>query len=114
MWQASQSLYHSPSSIDLHSVLQRAPSPVEARRALVNLIPGVGMKQASHFLQSIGFDTSMAAIDRHLLDFLHERQVGRKTSGTYEQQEAEVRALAAHHNVPTPVLDFAIWNVMRA
>jgi len=113
IWEASRRLYHACPGMTLHALLRFAETPAAARLTLVEAIPGIGMKQASHFLQSIGFAPTMAVLDRHIERFMEQRKRQVKRSIAYEDREADFQALAAQHDVPAPVLDFAIWNLMR-
>lgn len=114
IWEASRRLYHTKPKLTLGAILESADSASSARRTLLETIPGIGMKQASHFLQSIGFSPSMAILDRHVERFMGKRCGYVKYGRTYEEKEAVFQALAAQTNVPAAVLDFAIWTFMRA
>jgi thermostable 8-oxoguanine DNA glycosylase len=110
LWQARQCLYRHGRGI--RPLLTAGNAPDDVRSKLVNLVPGVGMKQASHFLQSIGYASGVAVLDRHLIGFLEARRPG-SSRASYRAQELSFQALAAHLYVSPPILDFAVWNYMR-
>lgn len=50
----------------IHSILEDHTSPAERRALLVKNVPGLGLKEASHFLRNTGC-RGLAILDRHLL-----------------------------------------------
>lgn len=84
----------------------------ERRAWLVDTIPGLGYKEASHFLRNIGFD-DYAIIDFHILDILERYHLIRKpktlTAKRYRDIEAILRKLAAQTNLSLAELDLYLW-----
>ena len=90
-----------------------------ARRYLVEKASGIGPKQASMILRNIGFCDHIAILDSHLMRFMHLRGLSdhapRHVASLKRYEEVEARFLdyVERSGWPTPVLDQAIWIVMR-
>ncbi len=99
--------------------LERFPDPKEARAALAGTVPGLGLKEASHFLRNIGRGRDVAVLDVHLRRFMAESGlVGEKTaySGSascYAKIEGAYASLAFNSGLESGALDLAIWEYMR-
>ena len=90
--------------------------PADARRWLVRRIPGMGYKEASHFLRNIGFGDTLAILDRHILRYLVQYGVipalpRSLTPRRYEAIEHEMRAFAARLGLPLAHLDLLLWSL---
>lgn len=91
----------------------------EARCFLARNIPGVGLKQASHFLRDIGYSSTLAIIDSHVIAFLIE--VGAVSQGKikvvtpkiYIRLERVLRDLCNSFGFNLSIFDMAIWRYMR-
>ncbi|MCI4352705.1 MAG: hypothetical protein L3K14_04875 [Thermoplasmata archaeon] len=99
--------------------LRRFPASIDARRALVEHVPGLGMKEASHFLRNIGHGADLAVIDVHVRRFLAEAgAVDRaitlsSSSGSYCVMEEVLLTIAFRTGLELGALDLAIWSFMR-
>ena len=103
----------------LKKFLREYDSGIQLRNFLIKLIPGLGIKEASHFLRNVGFAEPLAIIDVHVLAFLKELSLvdfdGRSslTHKRYLKLEKILRNLADYHGLNLSILDLAIWNYMR-
>ena len=101
----------------LKALLSNATDAEELRSRLAMNIPGLGMKQASHFQQNVGFSHEFAVIDAHLLSFLRvnlmiidvEPEALNKT--LYIELEQRIQRLAAANGLDTSLLDRIVWNL---
>jgi len=96
----------------------RKPEAV-VRDILVSNIPGIGLKEASHFLRDIGYSSNLAIIDSHVVSFLEDicaispeedRMISRNI---YLELESVLQKLCKEHNVNLSVFDMAVWRYMR-
>ncbi len=100
----------------LKSILLRIGDPERVRSEFVSTLPGMGMKQASHFLQNIGFSRDLAIIDTHLLSFIIEdlMLIRFESHGVSERMymdlERRVQRMAAANGFSLRQLDRAIWR----
>ncbi len=105
--------------VRLGALLKGFGSAEEARDSLVGSIPGIGMKQASHYLQRIGYSSDLAVIDVHVLRFFaDEMRTPRSQSASLGQQEyteleRRFQWLASSNGLEPRVLDLAIWSEGR-
>ena len=96
------------------------PNPSSLRRALIEICPGIGPKQASHYLNNIGLTNDMAVLDRHILKYLEisdEKSICQNHVSKidkYEEAEERFIKLASRFGFPTSVVDQALWFIMRA
>lgn len=103
----------------LHKMLCGFSSAYEARDFLAAGIPGLGLKEASHFLRNIGYCSNLAIVDVHIISFLRQlRLLGRNnvssiTTKIYRRLEQIMLSIASVLNVNLAVLDMAIWHYMR-
>lgn len=103
----------------LSNLLQNSTSEKEARDILVAHIPGIGLKQASHFLRNIRYSNQLAIIDSHVLSFLVEigavaKEDAKITSKTYLELESFLQSLCSEYGLNLSILDMAIWNYVRS
>lgn len=103
----------------MHDLLSEAASGEEARSTLVDLLPGIGMKEASHFLRDVKFSDSLAIVDSHVMKFLEsyaglQSNPGRTlTPRRYLHYENTLRRIATQANLSLAILDMALWEAMR-
>lgn len=103
----------------LSSLLARRNSERAVRETLVDKIPGIGLKEASHFLRDIGYSDNLAIIDSHVASFLAEikaislEEVKTINRNIYFELENILQKLCKEHNVSLSVFDMAVWRYMR-
>jgi len=100
---------------DFRPAVLSAGSIVEARDWLVGNVPGIGYKEASHFLRNIGFP-EVAILDRHILRTLFEAGClpsPEPPSGRdgYLQREQTMLELAREISTSPGELDLYLWYV---
>lgn len=110
-------IIYSKSSIK--ELLDKPISEVEARNFLAKNIPGLGIKESSHFLRNIGYSNSLAIIDVHVLNFLKQNRFvtwdnSSLTTKKYCKLEIILQNLAEFHNLDLAIFDLAIWYYMRS
>ena len=99
--------------------LEEATSIIEVRKFFARQVPGIGIKESSHFLRNIGYSDALAIIDVHVLNFLKENyfvnpsDVKNLTESRYEKLEIILQNLAEFHGLNLGILDLAIWYYMR-
>jgi N-glycosylase/DNA lyase len=95
----------------LLTTLQSLPDE-ERRRWLVATFPGLGLKEASHFLRNIGYD-NYAIIDTHIITILTRHRIIRKprslTPKRYLHIETILRAIATDAGLTLSALDLYLW-----
>lgn len=107
------------STTTIKQILSSDKSEVEIRNYFAENIPGLGIKEASHFLRNIGFANSLAIIDVHVLSFLKENDFvnydknSSLTTRRYVILEKILKNFAKFHNLSLSILDLAIWHYMR-
>lgn len=100
-----------PEVLDL---LDRKASPFDIRDWLVKNMPGLGYKEASHFLRNIGFGSELAILDRHIMRCLVEFDVipqipvslSRKK---YLELEQKMKEFSQKIDIPLSHLDLVFW-----
>jgi len=91
----------------------------KARDFLAMKIPGIGLKQASHFLRNIRYSESLAIIDSHVIAFLAEigtipsQRIKTVTPEIYIRLEKIIRGLSESLDTDLSVFDMAVWQYMR-
>ncbi|MGB6499834.1 MAG: hypothetical protein WBG19_00315 [Thermoplasmata archaeon] len=99
--------------------LGRSQNTLDVRKALVDSVPGLGMKEASHFLRNIGRGSNLAILDVHVRRFLAEmRVVDDETAAShslagYVKMEKALASLAFNAGLDLGAFDLAIWEFMR-
>lgn len=86
----------------------------ETRKWLDRNIPGIGFKEASHFLRNLGFGKDLAILDVHVLKNLKEFKVIRNIPDPVSKKrylliEDKMREFAKRINIPLIELDFLLW-----
>jgi len=90
------------------------------RRKLIRLCPGIGPKQASHFLKNAGYTDKVAILDRHILKYMElseDRKIPINKIGKidfYEDLENRFLDVAKKFKYSISVVDQSMWFVMRA
>lgn len=95
-------------------------SPSELRRIIVRNCPGIGPKQASHFLKNVGYSNELAILDRHIIKYMEMvdstsvsiYQLGRLDN--YEDIELRFINVVKNFQHPIAIVDQAMWFIMRA
>ncbi len=95
-------------------------APLDLRRELICLCPGIGPKQSSHYIKNIGFTDNVAILDRHILNYLKlidnldicPKQVSKIDK--YEEIERRFIDKVSKFNHAVSVVDQSMWFVMRA
>ncbi len=101
----------------LKGFLSRFRDPDRMRSELVERVPGLGMKQASHFLQNIQFSHDFAIIDSHVVRFLRdelmidEAEADGLQRGAYLRLEWQIQRIAATNGLDMRMLDKVIWSM---
>jgi N-glycosylase/DNA lyase len=100
-------------------VLERCTSEYEARDFLTKNVQGIGLKEASHFLRNVGFSSSLAIVDSHVIAFLtevgavQEEEINALTPTVYMRLERILVNLCNDLGFDLSVFDMAIWRCMR-
>ena len=116
--QSARFLYYKNNG--LHRILDHFKSSRETRDFLATSIPGIGLKEASHFLRNIGYGDELAIIDVHIISFLKEMSLVNVIGGVnineriYRRLESIMQNLAVSLNLSLAILDMAIWKYMRS
>lgn len=104
----------------IRNMIRAMNAPSDLRRELIQLCPGIGPKQSSHFVKNIGFTDNVAILDRHILNYLKliddvdicPKQVSKIDK--YEEVERKFIDKASKFNHAVSVVDQSMWFVMRA
>jgi len=96
------------------NLLKSDVADFELRKWLAENMPGLGYKEASHYLRNIGRGTRLAILDRHILRTLSELGVIRKTPvslGTkkYLELERKMKTFSEFVKIPLCHMDLVIW-----
>ncbi|MGQ9818975.1 MAG: 8-oxoguanine DNA glycosylase [Candidatus Kapaibacteriales bacterium] len=89
-------------------------SPQFLRKKLVEMVDGLGMKEASHFLRNIGFK-GLAVLDRHILKNLNDYRVivyrrnNISSMKRYLEIEAKFQSFANFLGIGMEELDLLFW-----
>jgi N-glycosylase/DNA lyase len=116
---ASAFFYGNPMRSGVLRFLEKFPDSLAAREALVKQVPGLGMKEASHFLRNTGRGNRVAVLDVHLRRFMVEngivdsRVAASDSPASYSSMEREFTSLAFNSGLDPAALDQAIWEFMR-
>ena len=101
----------------LKNLLKQFESEEYARNYLAENISGLGLKESSHFLRNIGYATSLAIIDVHIISFLKNLNlisgISSLTDSKYYELENKMQKLANFYGMSLAILDNAIWNYMK-
>jgi N-glycosylase/DNA lyase len=99
--------------IDLLSIPH---SPSELRQLLIALVPGLGWKEATHFLRNIGRNGGLAILDRHIIRNLKRYGVIQSfpkslTRKKYLSIERRFTRFSEHLGIPIDELDLLFWSM---
>lgn len=114
---AAQFIYLKNKSIK--QILNEFESDIDVRNYLALNIPGIGIKEASHFLRNIHYSDSLAILDIHMLEFLRQRTLIQfkkghaLTKNIYLKIETVLRNYVRFHKLNLAVFDLAVWYYMR-
>jgi N-glycosylase/DNA lyase len=96
----------------IKGILETLKNSMELRDWLAKNVPGVGLKEASHFLRNVGY-TDLAIIDFHILDLLSRHGVIEKprtlTRRRYLEIEEKLRHIANRVGLNMAQLDLYLW-----
>jgi len=99
-------------SDSIKNIVESIKDPKELRDWLVKNIPGIGLKEASHFLRNIGH-TELAILDFHILNLLDRHGIIEKpktlTKSRYLQIEDKMREIAKRVGLNMAELDLYLW-----
>ena len=100
--------------IDELTELIRSTDKAGVREYLVANVPGIGFKEASHFLRNVGiFD--FAILDKHILSILRKEFPGRsiKVNSKYWYLETEKLFIDLSRNISMEpgILDLYLWEI---
>jgi len=116
---AAEALYGQGGFGGIRAILSSVSSERDARETLRSTIPGIGMKEASHFLRNIGFARTLAIIDVHVRRFIHATLgIGEwplRVTGMRDYQLLEnlIQTIAESNGLNLPLFDLAIWQCYR-
>jgi N-glycosylase/DNA lyase len=103
----------------LSIMLEECGNHLQLRRKLCDTCMGIGPKQASLFIRNTGICSSVAVLDRHVLDYLKVVGLMKKdcrppaTIAAYEKNEKTFSQYAMSLGLGVWIVDMAIWFVMR-
>jgi N-glycosylase/DNA lyase len=115
--EAAKTLYQKNHGI--RRILKNSNYEREARSFLAKNVSGIGLKQASHFLRNVGYSSSLAIIDSHVITFLVEvgavqdEKIKAVTPKTYIRLERILHKLCESFGFNLSIFDMAIWRYMR-
>ncbi len=106
------------SSLSLREILNEYSEPLSLRTMLVDLVPGLGMKQASMYLRNVANSFDLAVIDSHVLRYMNMLNLVKKLPSTisksqYLLKETKLTKYIKKFGYPVGCVDYAIWIVMR-
>ncbi|MEM4168631.1 MAG: N-glycosylase/DNA lyase [Thermoproteota archaeon] len=98
---------------DVLRIINEDGDPTRVRRWLADNVPGIGFKEASHFLRNIGFK-NLAIIDKHVLRVLHRYGYVESIPQTlsrakYLEIEKVLSKIAGELNMTLAELDLYLW-----
>jgi len=102
----------------LASLLYSKFTPVDLRAALASHVPGIGFKEASHFLRDVKYTDALAVLDTHIVSFLNLfvhalPPIRNLTPRRYIQLEKLLIEFAENLGLSPAILDMAVWEYMR-
>lgn len=88
----------------------------KARKWLVDTVPGISWKGASHFLRNIGYSNDFGIASTHTLSVLSDMGLSEtaKPPGSekeYQEFEKEIRKLAEELDISLGELDLVLWSM---
>jgi len=116
---AATFFYADRSAEGILGFLGRFDSPRAARDGLTKNVPGLGLKEASHFLRNVGRGEDLAVLDTHVRRFLVEMRLvdesvaDESSRKSYLDLERVLTGIAYQTGLDPGVLDLAVWQYMR-
>ena len=109
-------LYHDGQN--LKTILQNSESERSVRDFLALNLSGIGFKESSHFLRNIGFASTLAIVDVHIISFLknlHLLPKNFKLTNVTQYMEIEeiMQKIANYYSMNLGILDNAIWYYIK-
>ncbi len=106
------------SGLTLRKIQKKYREPSELRTVLVDLVPGLGMKQASMYLRNVSNSLELAVIDSHVLKYMNIINLIKKVPSSiskihYLAKENILTTYTKKFGYPVGCVDYAIWIVMR-
>jgi N-glycosylase/DNA lyase len=101
--------------VEIEKLLAADHTDIHALRdAIIDIVPGFGLKEASHFLRNIGF-SGLAILDRHIFKHLLALKIiGRMpkslTRKRYLSIEKKWLKFSAAFGIPMEELDLLFWS----
>ncbi|MCD4743060.1 MAG: hypothetical protein K8R67_11360, partial [Desulfobacteraceae bacterium] len=104
--------------LSLREIQEKYSDPSELRTVLVDLVPGLGMKQASMYLRNVSNSLELAVIDSHVLKYMSIMSLIKKVPSSiskvrYLAKENILTKYTKKFGYPVGCVDYAIWIVMR-
>lgn len=95
-------------------LLDQGAFPFDIRDWLVKNMPGLGYKEASHFLRNIGLGQNLAILDRHIMRCLLKCDVIPEIPASlnrkrYLELEQKMKEFSAKIDIPLSHLDLVFW-----
>ncbi len=103
----------------IKNLLKNRLDSKELRKEIIDLCPGIGPKQGSHFLKNIGYTEDVAVLDRHIVRYLEasEKKTIHKESLSrldhYELLEKRFQKATEKFSHSPSIVDQAMWFIMR-
>lgn len=99
---------------EILAAMDAAANPAELRTWLAGHVPGLGWKEASHFLRNVGY-RDLAILDRHILRNLRRHGAIRSvpavlTPARYRAVERAFQRFSAAVGIPLDELDLLFWS----
>lgn len=96
-------------------ILNEGATPFDIRDWLVKNMPGMGYKEASHFLRNIGLGENLAILDRHIMRCLVEFGVIPEIPASlnrkkYLEMEQKMKEFSVKTGIPLSHLDLVFWR----
>ena len=111
-------LYHED-RCGLHSLMNCSRPEGELRKLMVEHLGGVGFKEASHFLRNVGYSSSLAIIDTHIISFMKKANLipeatsGVRSRNEYVELESILIEISENNGLDLSTLDMAMWLYMK-
>ena len=101
--------------LDIKNKVAAHSTEQDARAWLIENVKGLGYKESSHFLRNVGY-TSLAILDRHILNLMHEHGFLEKipkpaTKKNYLGIEEKFRKIAEQLGMNLAELDLYMWHM---
>lgn len=96
--------------------ISNVSTPTDLREWLVRTVPGLGYKEATHFLRNIGKNGGLAILDRHILRNLKRLKVIRTIPTSISRKkylgiESQFKRFSLRIGIPLDELDLVFWSM---